>query len=229
MSQKSIAAVLILVATALGAPPAINQAVKIQDDVVSSVVISGPTEVVVGELVELTVAGSRPSWLLPTDDCYITGNTVITSFRQKGEFQIIASAVAGGSTCVTKHTINVVAKVADTDDAPEPTPEPDDVVLPNPDLTKEVLLWCKTSDAPVEACKKLGNNFIDAASRATTTDDLLARIAKSNRAVNQKGCEQVLAQIQQYLFSNLQDQDFEAHRCAFSEIGDGFKLYSEGK
>src|SRR6056297_1648087 len=103
MNQKTIASVLLLVAAALGGPVAVDQARDIQNEVIQSVTIDGPEEAVVGELVELHVTGTRPSWLPPTDDAYVKDDLCILSFRAPGEYEVVASSVAGRSTRVVKH------------------------------------------------------------------------------------------------------------------------------
>ena len=230
MSQKSIASVLLLVAAALGGPVAVDQATKIQDEVATSVAIVGPDHAVVGELVELEISGARPSWLVPTSDYRVHDDVVYVSFRNDGEYEIIGSAVAGRSTQVVKHTITVGPdrSVVVPDEpvpapVPEPTPEP---IQKTSNLTDMVVKWCEEVSAPKVACKELGNNFITAATNADSIDDLLSRVSSANRKVNQKGCESVLAQIQQYLFDNLQGESLEDHRCAFDEIGQGFLQYA---
>lgn len=228
MSQKNIAAVLLLVATALGGPPAVKHAIDVQEQVVEDVAVTGPSDCVVGELIELSINGNRPSWLVPVEDHRVNGNTVLVSFREDGEYEFVASAIASGTTAIVRHVVTVG------------TPEPVSVLVPDPkppvpepspsvtvSLTDIVVGWCVESNAPPEACKQIGDNFIDAATDADSIDDLLSRLSKANRKVNQKGCEQVLAQIQQYLFDNLAGKDLEAHRCAFDEIGTGLSAYAK--
>lgn len=229
MSQKTIAALLLLVATALGGPPAIDHALHVQDQVLTSVVIEGPNEAVVGELVELHVSGSRPSWLPPTADAKQLGDTLILSFRDEGEYEVIASAIAGQTTQTVKHLI-VVAKDHSVlvpeplePEVPAPAPEPDDK---SGELTDSVNDWCIEANTKRDVAKQLGDNFIYAATNAETVDELLQLVAERNRKVNQRSAAQVLAQIQQYLYDNLAGEDFDTHQCAFDEIGQGFLRYA---
>lgn len=227
MSQKSIASVLLLVAAALGGPVAVDQATKIQDEVHASVQIDGPTDCVVGQLIELKINGTRPSWLIPVEDNRVIDDTCFISFREDGEYEVIGSAVAGRSTQVVRHVITVGEPEPEPSDEPViPTPTPEPVAPAKADLTEKVVKWCEEVSAPKVACRKLADNFIDAASKADSIDDLLSRVAASNRKVNQKGVESVLAQIQQHLFDNLQSEGLEEHRCAFDEIGQGFLKYA---
>lgn len=227
MSQKTIAALLLLVATALGGPPAIDHALDIQETVLRSVVIEGPVECVVGELVELKVNGARPSWLPPTVDAKQLGDTLILSFRDEGEYEVIASAVAGQTTQTVKHLI-VVGKDRSVVVPDEPVPAP--VPVPTPDngseLTDSVNEWCIDANTKRDVAKELGDNFIYAASNAESIDELLQMVAERNRKVEQRSAAQVLAKIQQYLYDNLAGTDFDTHQCAFSEIGDGFLRYA---
>lgn len=226
MSQKNIAAVLLLIATAIGGPPAVDHALNVQDQVLASVAIEGPTEVVVGELVELHVSGSRPSWLPPTHDVKVIGDTLILSFRDEGEYEVIASAIAGQATQTVKHLI-VVGKdrsvIVPDEPTPAPVPIPDDKAPSG--LTDSVNDWCIDANTKRDVAKQLGNNFIYAATNAETIDELLQVVAERNRKVNQRSAAQVLAQIQQYLYDNLAGEDFDAHQCAFDEIGQGFLRY----
>jgi hypothetical protein len=230
VSQKNIAAILLAVAAVLGGPPAVRHAIDVQEEVVANIEVSGAEVAEVGELVELSITGQRPSWLVPVQDHRVLGNTVLVSFRDPGVYEIIASAIGSGRSTLVRHIITVGTPEPEVID--EPTPDPVPTPTPEPEVTKPslshiVAKWCDDSNAPDAACKQLGDNFIDAATNANNIDDLLTRLAKANRKVNQKGCERVLAQIQQYLFDNLAGQDLEAHRCAFDEIGTGLLNYSK--
>lgn len=229
MSQKNIAAVLLLIATALGGPVAVDHAVNVHEEVLTSVAIEGPSEAAVGELVELTVTGTRPSWLPPTDDAKTLGDTLLLSFREDGTYEVIASAIAGQKTQTVKHVIEVGKdQSVPVDDEPTPAPEPDDGTDSGGDLTKSVHDWCVDSKTDRVVAKQLGDNFIYAASRAESIDELLQLVAQRNRKVNQRTASRVLAKIQQYLYDNLAGEGFTEHQCAFDEIGQGFLRYAGG-
>lgn len=238
MSQKNIAAVLLLIATALGGPPAVDHAINVHEEVLTSVAIEGPSEVAVGELVELTVTGTRPSWLPPTADAKDLGDTLVLSFRDEGTYEVIASAIAGQKTQTVKHVIEVAkyqSVLVDDEptpapDVPEPvpTPEPDDGTDSGGDLTKSVHDWCVEAKTDRAVAKQLGDNFIYAASRAESIDELLQLVAQRNRKVNQRTASRVLAKIQQHLYDNLAGEGFTEHQCAFDEIGQGFLRYAGG-
>lgn len=229
MSQKTIAALLLLVATALGGPPAVQHALDVQEQVLTSVAIEGPVECVVGELVELRVTGARPSWLPPTPDAKELGDTLILSFRDEGEYEVIASAVAGQTTQTVKHLI-VVGEDRSVVVPDEPTPAPVPVPTPTPEksveLTNNVIKWCNEANVDRDVARELGDNFIYAATNADSIDELLQKVAERNRKVDQRSAAPVLAQIQQHLYDNLAGEDFDTHQCAFSEIGDGFLRYA---
>lgn len=231
MNQKNVAALLLLIATALGGPPAVDHALNVHEQVLSSVAIEGPTEVVVGELVELHVSGTRPSWLPPTVDAKQLGDTLILSFRDEGEYEVIASAVAGQTTQTVKHVL--VVKKDHSVLVPEPIePVVPDVPVPEPDelvdsgLVEDVYQWCVDAKTDRDVAKQLGNNFTRAASDSESIDELLQNVASGNRKVDQRTAARVLAQIQQYLYDNLAGEDFDAHQCAFDEIGQGFLRYA---
>jgi len=223
MSQKSIASLLMIVAAALGGPAAVDYVLDVQDRVESSIVITGPETADVGELVTLKVSGSRPSWLPPTSDAKVNGGTCYISFRTVGEYEVIATAIAGGKTSIVRHVIVVGPPPAPTI-VPKPEPSPSVATLSD-DVTK----WAKELNAPKDACRLLGENFIKAATDASDINELLTIVSDLNRKTDQKGCEEVLAKIQQHMFQKVQGQDFTAHQCAFSEIGDGLINYSKGQ
>lgn len=229
MSQKNIAAVLFAIVAALGGPVAVEHVADVNEQVASSVAVSGPEKAVVGELVELTVSGSRPSWLIPVDDHRVDEHTALVSFRKNGRYEVVVSAITAGQTSIVRHSI-VVGPEAEPTPAPDPGPRPEPTPEPMPDastLSDDVYEWCLEAKAPKAAAREIGDNFIDAATEANDIDDLLQRVAAANRSTNQKGIAPVLSRIQSYLFENLQGESFEAHRCAFDAIGQGFIRYSE--
>ena len=216
MSQKNIGAVLLAVAATLGGPVAVDQAIKMNDRPAVEVVIGGPSEAEIGELIRLTLTGTKTAWKMPTTDIYIIDdNNAIVTFREPGEYTIIASALDGRRTAIAEHTIMVLGP-------PAPKPQPN-----LPSLTDTVYQWCVDSDAPKPKCKTLGRNFMTAAESAVTIEGILSSVAKANRKADQKGCEQVLARIQQHLFDNLSGDGFNQHRDAFNEIGVGLLKWSE--
>lgn len=215
MNQKSIATILILIATALGGPPAVDYVVNSPE---IEVVIAGPDSAAVGELIELSIQGANPSWLLPTEDCRVQEGTVILSFRDAGEYEVLGTSIVSGRAKIAKHII-----VVGGDSEPAPTPEPKPDVS---ELADQVAEWCAESNAPVAGCADLSRNFTEAAREAEDLEDLLNKVSAANRNTNQKGCERVLAQIQQHLFDNLQGESFEKHVKAFEDIGEGFRRYS---
>ena len=228
MSQKNLGAILLLIATVLGGPVAVEHALDVQVQVANSVAIEGPSECVVGELVELRVTGSRPSWLPPTSDAKNLGDTLILSFRDEGTYEVIASAIAGQSTQTVKHTITVGKdqSVVVIDVKPAPTPAP----TPEPDhsgeLTGLVYSWCIDAETSKSVAKELGDNFLYAATNSEDIDGLLSKVAERNRKIDQKTAAKVLAKIQQHLYDNLAGEDFTTHQCAFDEIGQGFLKYA---
>jgi len=233
MSQKNVAAVLLAVAAVLGGPPAVKYSQEVNEQVVASVEIEGPSEAVVGQLIVLNLSGSRGSWLAPTGDHYVVADdTLVVSFREDGTYEVIASANAGGVGSIVRHVIEVKSP-SDADDvepAPSilvPTPAPVPVVIVDEKcFTGDVVAWCEEYNAPRDTARKIGNNFIKAATDSSDIDSLLSTVAKLNRKTNQKGVERVLALIQQSLFDNLAGKDYETHRCAFDEIGQGFLSYA---
>jgi hypothetical protein len=224
MSQKSIATVLLLIASALGGPVAVDHAIEVQEEIIASVAIEGPSEVEVGELVQLKVTGDRPSWLTPVDDAYVADSLCILSFREPGEYEVIASSIAGRATRVVRHNITVGKPVPPAPPEPEPAPEP--VVKIGGELTTLVYSWCVEAKADTDVCKELGDNFVYAASTSETIDELLEKVATRNRKVEQRSVRTVLAKIQQHLYDELAGEGFVEHQCAFDEIGQGFLQYA---
>lgn len=205
-----------MVAAALGGPVAVKSAMDATID--PPVSIEGPSEAAVGELVHLKVVGDNPSWLTDSPDVFIDGGNCYVSFRKAGEHEVIATAVSNGKTSIVKQRIVVGTS--------SPVVKDDPPITKSTHLTDKVIRWCRDTNAPKPACRELGDNFIDAASNTSSTDELMQHVAAANRQVNQRGVESVLANIQQHLFDELSGQDFEAHRCAFDEIGQGLLTYA---
>ncbi len=225
MSQKNIAALLLIVATALGGPEFYSH---VKNDVASQVVeFSAPDQCEVGELVTLTFPGSRVEWICPVDDHFVSddGKKLRVSFRAKGTYEITVAAIVGNRVEIVKHEIVVGTPSPtpdDTDVGPEPSPEP----APR-NLSDDVYDWCVDFQPPKASAKAIGNNFIDAASKATSIDTLLQLTATANRKVSQKGSERIMGRIQQYLFDEMQDASFEEHKCVWDEIGTGLLKWAE--
>ena len=106
--------------------------------------------------------------------------------------------------------------------APAPAPP----VVTTQDLSDTAYGWCVASQSPKDKCRTIGQNFILAANGADSVTDIIQRVANANRTLNQAGVESVLAQIQQYLLTNLRGKDLESHRRAFDEIGTGLLRYA---
>jgi hypothetical protein len=233
MNKKTIGAVLLAIAATLGGPVAVDHVQQVNDERREPVTLTGPAEAAVGELCILAVTGSRASWRLPETDSYkIDANSVVLSFREPGEYTVFASAIGGRSTAIVAHTILVLAPVVPevtpvivVDIVPEPTPDPvpDTPVVAS--LVDEVYGWCVDSTAPTATIEKLAKNFTDA-SHGESIEEILTHVARANRKVNQTGCEEVLARVQQYLFDNLNGKGVVAHQEAFAQIGEGLSTYT---
>jgi len=223
MSQKNLAALLLVFAAALGGPEVYTY---VKNDIASEVAeFSAPDQCEIGELVTLTFPGSRVEWICPVEDHFVTddGTQLRVSFRAKGTYEITVAAIVAGRVQIIKHEIvvgnnNPGPDNSDIDDVPEPSIR---------NLSDDVYDWCVEYNPPKASCEALGNNFIKAATDATDLDDLLKRTATANRRISQKGCERVLGRIQQYLFDEMQDASFEEHRCVWDEIGMGLLKWSE--
>lgn len=226
MSQKTVAAVLLLVASALGGPVAVKQSLDAARVDVVDVVIVGPSDAVVGELVKLSIDGDLPSWLLPTDDAHIDKGTCYISFRKDGRYEVIGSSLSGGKIINVRHSILVGLPPAPL--AP-PSPLAPLAPLATRTLSDDVADWASESSAPKAACRAIGKNFATAVSQATSTQSLLTAVSALNRETNQAGCEAVLAKIQRHIFENVQGKDLETHKSAFSEIGSGLISYADRK
>ena len=214
MSQKTVAAVLILVASALGGPVAVKQSLNAAR---VDVVIVGPSDAVVGELVKLSIDGDLPSWLLPTDDVHVDKGTCYISFRKDGRYEVIGSSLSGGKIINVRHSILVGKPLAPLAPLAPPLKRT---------LAEDVASWAGESSAPKAACRAIGKNFTAAVSQATSTQSLLTAVSALNRETNQAGCEAVLAKIQRYIFENVQGKDLETHKSAFTEIGSGLISYA---
>src|SRR6056297_2523331 len=94
MNQNNIATVLILIASAIAGPVAWHQSnVERQFD---NVQILSPTEIVVGQLVELKFDAVDVDWIFPVGDSKIVSDGVAhITFRDAGQYQIIAAGKVG--------------------------------------------------------------------------------------------------------------------------------------
>lgn len=228
MSQKNLASVLILIATALGGPAAVDHVQSVPEP--DPIEIQGPTQVMIGELVQLTYDGRDVTWIAPTDDFQIVDNGhAVVSFRAPGEYEITAGGKVGSGVGLDTHTIFVEGKL------PEPTPVPDQSVVeptPEPDqpaatLTNLVYQWCQEVDADKQVAMKVADNFITAASTTSTVDGLLRKTAELNRSIEQGELADVLVKAQRYMIKNLTGSDFVSHQCAWDEIAQGLIQWSE--
>lgn len=211
MSQKNIAAVLILVATALGTPPLAKYSATGTPE--PKVEMVGPETAEVGQLVKLSYDAKRVEWILPTEDQVRVGSdSVVLSFRKPGKYEVTASGVVGDSVQIERHAIEVTAEAAKPGPEPEPSPSP------SVSLEDLVYQWCEAVDAPKRACEQLASNFIDAGSRSQTVAELVSNTAKLNRSVNQDGVKEVLVKIQVYLSKELQGKNYIEHQQAWDDI-----------
>ncbi len=225
MKTKNLSIVLLAVATALATPEVVN---IVTNDVTSQTAeFSGATECEVGEMVVLHWPANRVTWDAPVADYHTDGTRLYVSFRKSGTYTITAAAVIGTRVELVKHTITV-----GTPDPVPPAPDVDDEdddykPVPPRNLTDDVYEWCHHLEPNKDNCRKLSDNFINAASKANSLDELMTITAKLNRSTDQRGCEHVLGKIQQHLLDNFQDKTFEDHRCAWDEIGMGLLKWAD--
>lgn len=235
--NKNIMALILTILTALGGAKVVDEA---QDTTPpAKVELIGPTFVEVGELAKFTFHARKVEWLVPTEDSSpVSPESVVMSFRSPGEYDLIVSGLVEHEVQLVKHTIRVEGSVlvpVPLPDVVEPTPAPD-VPTPQPDdleakdeLRDLVRQWCEESEAPVDTCRELADNFIKTASTSETLDDLLRDTSSANSKVDQEGVREVLTKIQLWMIENLTGQSFEDHRCAWDSIGQGLLEYAQGQ
>lgn len=219
MNKKNVGTLLLLVATALGGPPAAYEAAV--DSPEAKIELVGPTSAEVGQLVRLQYPGRSVEWILPTEDTAdVSADEVVLSFRKPGEYQVVAAAKVGDSVQVVTHDIVVGGDKPRPEPRPEPRPSP-----ATPELTQDVYEWCKESSADKETCLRLADNFIDAASTTSTVEELLVKTAELNRGIDQTGVQEVLTEIQKLLVTEFPGKSYVDHQCAWDEIATGLQKW----
>lgn len=234
MSQKNIASILILIATALGGPVALQHvtAEKVED----RIEVQGPSSVEVGQMVRLTYDARDVDWISPTGDFQIIRNgEAVISFRSPGEYKISAAGKVGESVQLDEHVI-LVGKIGTPtpvgpehsviDDSPSPEPVSPDEVR-SVELTELVYQWCQETGADKEVAKQVADNFITAASTTETVQELLNKTTELNRAVDSTKISAVLVRTQKYLLVNLPGKDYVTYQCAWDEIAMGLIKWSK--
>lgn len=223
MNQKNIATFLVLLASAIGAPVAMEHVQHLPEP--AKVEIEGPTQVQVGELVRLSYDARDVSWIADSPDFQVTGNgTAVISFRKPGEYVITGAGKVADVVQLDRHTIFVGPSQPPSPDLPTPLPEPE---KPDSQLRELVYGWCEESDVSKESARQVAENFITAASTTDTVDSLLEKTAQLNRSTDQGDVAVVLAKAQRYMIENLTGADFETHQCAWDDIAQGLIQWSQ--
>lgn len=227
--NKNIMALLLTIATALGAPTIVDEVTDTTP--APAIALDAPVSVEVGELARLTYAARKVEWKLPGSDYEIDGQRAWISFREPGVYQIIVSGLVDNDVRLVDYKIKVNGPVVPVEpvvvvDEPVPTPEPN---KPTFDLVDKVVEWCQEAGTTPEVARSLGGNFVDAATNSTTVSELMQSIAAKNKSTDQTGAQDVLVKVQVWLIENLTGKGFVDHQCALSEVGDGFLKYAEGK
>lgn len=221
MSQKNIATVLILIATALGTPQVVNNATNDTPEPVIQLV--GPSVAEIGQLITLKYDARRVEWKLPTEDSRVVSDgVVVLSFRTPGDYQVVASGIVGNAVQLLTHNIKINGQVS-----PEPEPEPVPESVPESELAQLVRDWCLEESAPKKTCSHLAGNFKVSAATSSTLKELMAKTADLNREIDQTGCEVVLAKVQAHLIKNLSGESLARHQQAWTEISEGLREYSK--
>lgn len=147
------------------------------DTDVATLVVEGPTEVKIGDLVVISVEQSRAAsfkWILPTTDNRLViddGKRVIFSSGVSGEFQFTVGCSLGDTCDVAIHTVTVTGAPA-----------------PNDALTSKIALWCDKveSETKRDDCLKLAQSFSSVAmvmegGTLITPQDIVTATFKSNQ------------------------------------------------
>lgn len=217
MNQNNIATVLVLIASAIAGPVAWQQStVERQYDEVQ---ILSPTEIVVGQLVELQFDAVDVDWIFPVGDSKIVSDGVAhITFRDPGQYQIIAAGKVGLSVQVEELTVNVFT---DRSVLPTPTPTP----TPQHDLSQLVFSWCQEADADKALCRQVADNFITAASTTSSVGELVAKTSRLNSGLDLKSLSDVLVKVQLHL-QTLPPDDYTIHQCEWDAVAQGLIQWS---
>jgi len=201
-----------------------------------TVVVDGPREVVVGEMVRLTAEGKLVKWqCFPMNpDCQVfgeKGEQFAISFRKPGEYLIVFAVYNRGELEIRHFDIVVTGKKPDPDE-PE---DPEDPIVTSQPLTQDVLLWCTDAEVDKELAVSLSKNFSKVyqeieAGELTSPDEVITRTAELNSSLDLSSAEEVLGKIQAYLI-NASDigslGSMDSHALVWAAISEGFGKYAD--
>jgi hypothetical protein len=200
--------------------------------------IDGVNTAVVGELVRLTVDGEKVKWtcLPPVNDLETYGASnekCVVSFRQNGEYTVVAAVVKDSELSLETHKI-AVGGVAFTPNPTNPTvPTPGAVTLDS-DLVNRVRSWCIEYKVEKAQAAKLASNFQQVAGEIQvgsikTTGEIIGKTANLNSAISLSGFDGVLARIQSYLTQQADSGQLvtpEQHAKVWFSIASGLNSYA---
>jgi len=155
----------------------------------AEVVIDGPTEAKVGQLVRFDLSkssGTMFKWkVIPSTtnfESYEGGRKAVFSADAPGEYTFVVACSLNGTVDVKTHTLKV-----GTGPAPPPVPTP--TPGPNSVLASKILSWADAvnSVSKKQEAAKLGASFNSVADQIvpgqlTTPEEIITKTAESNRA-----------------------------------------------
>ena len=204
--------------------------------VVGEVEITGPVEVVVGELARLEVQGDKVKWdtipkILDGQSYGENNRNYVASFRVPGIYTVIAAVYVN-------EEVEVLSFPIDVRGPPVPEPEPV-VVIPvdnrfDEDLLNSVLSWCNSSKANKDRVMSVATVFGVVAIEIqegdlTTSGEIINRTAFLNKDVDTTGLGVLMGNIQTELTKRSDRGELETveqHLLVWKSIAEGLERYA---
>ena len=200
--------------------------------------IDGASTAVIGELVRLSVDGEKVKWtcLPPVNDLETYGafnEKCVVSFRQNGEYTVVAAVVKDDTLTLESHRIAVGGAVFVPDPSNPTVPPPGTVALDS-SLSGKVVTWCRESKVDKAKAAKLALNFQQVVSEiqtgsVRTTGEIIGRTANLNSGADLAGFDSVMARVQAELTSRADAGSLvtpEQHASVWASIAAGLQTYA---
>ena len=204
--------------------------------VVGEVEITGPVEVVVGELARMEVQGDKVKWdtipkILDGQSYGENNRNYVASFRTPGIYTVIAAVYVNEEVEVLSFPIDVRGPPV-----PEPKPEPEPIVDNrfDQDLLDSVVSWCNASKPNKDRVMSVATVFGVVAIEIqdgdlTTSGEIINRTAFLNKDIDTMGLEVLMGRIQTELTKRSDRGELETadqHLVIWKTIAEGLERYA---
>jgi hypothetical protein len=220
---------LVLATTTVAAPVAI----QLENNSVPIPLLSGHTEAQVGELIRVSTGAETVKWIVipeVVDYQEFDVGSLAISFREPGDYIIIAATLKAGVIALERHDVSVIGGYT-------PCPVPDkipDTPKPTPPTPKEVTLadkivgWCDELKVSKDLAAKVGSNFQRVANSKTikTSADIVKETASLNKLVPPGPHSDVIGKVQAEVLLR-PPTGLDEYRVLWNEIAEGFLSYSD--